>query len=77
MDVLKLKGARASKGITQEQMSKTVGMTPKTYNRKELGLVGFSANEIQNVALTLCLTMEEINQIFFDGKITKCISESA
>lgn len=66
-----LKGARVSKGHTQESISKLIGMTSKTYNRKELGIIDFSSKDILNISNALELTVQQVNEIFFDNKLTE------
>lgn len=66
-----LKGARVSKGHTQESISKKIGMTSKTYNRKELGISDFSRQDILNISSILDLTIQQVNEIFFDNKLTE------
>lgn len=70
MDASILKGTRVSKGYTQETLSKKIGVTIKTYNRKELGLVPFSIKEIKNITKALDLSLEQVDEIFFDKELT-------
>lgn len=71
----KLKSIRILHSFTQEKLAKKVGITPKTYNRKELGIVNFTIFEIIQLASILDLTFENVNEIFFDNKLTVCISK--
>lgn len=70
MDSNKLKGIRVSKGYTQEEISIKLGMAIRTYNRKELGAVEFNRIEILRIAEILELTIESVNEIFFENKLT-------
>lgn len=70
MDSNKLKGLRVEKRYTQEQISIKLGMATKTYNRKELGIVEFTRDEIQKLADTLDMSMQMVNEIFFQNKLT-------
>lgn len=73
----KLKGARVSKGYTQESISKAIGITTNTYNRKELGLVKFTIEEITKISNLLEFTIEQVNDIFFDNKLTEWLNKIA
>jgi len=69
----KLKSLRILHDLTQENIAKKVGVTAKTYNRKELGLVKFTVFEIIQLASILDLSLDNVNEIFFDNKLTNCI----
>lgn len=73
MNVSSLKSARVKKGLTQTEISKIMGITHTTYNRKELGVVEFVLSEVEQVSQILDLNLDEVNEIFFDNKITECI----
>ncbi|MDF2545796.1 MAG: family transcriptional regulator [Anaerosolibacter sp.] len=75
MNPNKLKGMRIEKGYTQEELAAKMGISLKTYNRKELGMIEFSRKEISNLAEELNLSIDKVNEIFFDNKLTKRISE--
>lgn len=74
MDSTKLKGLRVGKGLTQKQISKKLGMAVKTYNRKELGLVEFTRDEILRLAEILDMSLQLVNEIFFENKLTNRLS---
>ena len=76
MNTNKLKAVRIEKGHTQKSLARIIGMSEKTYNRKELGLIEFTGKEILIISNTLNLTMDMVNEIFFENKLTKCISEN-
>lgn len=76
MNSNKLKGIRVSKGYTQEKMATKLEMATKTYNRKELGNVEFNRSEISEIAAILELNLTDINEIFFDNKITERLIKS-
>jgi DNA-binding XRE family transcriptional regulator len=73
----KLKGARVAKGYTQELIAKKIGITTKTYCRKEQGHVSFTPEEIIKISNLLELTIEQVNEIFFDNKLTEWLKKSA
>jgi DNA-binding XRE family transcriptional regulator len=73
----KLKGARVAKGYTQEKLAKAIGITLNPYNRKELGIVKFTTDEIIKISNLLEFTIEQVNEIFFDNKLTDWLNKSA
>jgi len=74
MNLLKLRGMRITKGYTQEKLAKMIGISAKTYNRKELGVIDFNLQEITTIVELFELNLDEVNEIFFDNKITNRIS---
>lgn len=60
-------------GLTQQKLAKEAKMSTKTYNRKELGIIPFTGEEIINVSKILSLDINLVNEIFFDNKLTECI----
>ncbi|MDF2595674.1 MAG: hypothetical protein K0R69_2015 [Clostridia bacterium] len=66
----KLSNIRKGKKITQVTLAKRMGMSTKTYNRKELGLIDFTRHEIESISKELSLTIEDVNEIFFNNNIT-------
>lgn len=73
---LKLKGKRVMKGYTQKALAEKMHMSEKTYNRKELGLIEFNRSEILSLVEILNLNVFEVDEIFFDNKLTKCIRDN-
>lgn len=65
MDSMKLKGMRVSKGYTQEILAEELGISTKSYNRKELGIIEFSRKEIAQLIEILGLSNNEVFSIFF------------
>ena len=70
----KLKGFRASVGMTQPQVAKQLNMTTKSYNHKENAKTRFYIEEVSKIAKIMEMTLEDVNEIFFAGKLTKRIS---
>lgn len=59
----KLKEARAIKGLTQEELSKQIGLSTYGYQRKENGEGQFTEKEMQGI----CKILErEVTDIFFN-----------
>lgn len=75
MDIRKLKAIRVENGYTQAQLAERLGISAKTYNRKELGIIEFTQNELLNLSTELKLTLNLVNEIFFENKLTKCTRE--
>ena len=69
MDSLKLEFARRAKGKTREDMARAIKKTVNSYNKKERGEVAFSDDEKVIISNELGLTMEQVSEIFFDGKL--------
>lgn len=64
-----LKRTRYYKGYKQYQMADKIGLSRQTYNYKENGRLPFNSEEIINISKELKLTLPEVNEIFFDGKL--------
>lgn len=64
MDLKKLKGIRVEKGHTQETLARKLGVTAKTYNRKELGIIEFNRRELALIVKELDMNDGEAMQIF-------------
>lgn len=58
--LVKLKGKRVEKGLTQADISKMLGMATATYNLKENGKVEFSMNECISIMKILECSFEDI-----------------
>lgn len=69
MNVALLKNKRMLKNFTQEKMAEDLGITNKTYNRKELGRDDFKLWELKKISEILSLSSREVNRIFFDEKL--------
>jgi len=75
MGVNRIKIARIYKNLTQDEVSKLLGVTISTYNRKELGLVDFKREEVLRLAKILDLTLQDVNEIFFNNKLTDVLNK--
>ena len=58
--MLKLKGKRVEKGLTQESISKLLHMEKSAYARKENGLVQFRLDEVKKILEILECNFEDI-----------------
>ena len=55
MNTKKLKQARLNVNLTQHEVAKKIGISTKTYNRKELGMADFSLHEVTSLIELLYL----------------------
>ena len=58
--MLKLKGKRVEKGLTQSDMAKLINMEVPTYSRKERGIYRFRLDEIIKILEVLDCKFEDI-----------------
>lgn len=65
-----LRGKRAEHGLSQEEISKQLGVSRTTYRFKESRERDFTGSEIKRLASVLSLSLNEVNAIFFDSKLT-------
>lgn len=72
MNLKKLRLARLERELSQKDLAKKIGVHELTYSRKERGQREFTRTEIDNLAAALDLTNNEVNEIFFDNRITEC-----
>ena len=69
MNSLKLEFARRDKGKSLKDLAAAIGKTVNSYRKKERGDVAFNDEEKVIVARELDLTLEQVSEIFFDGKL--------
>jgi len=67
-----LAGERNKKGLTQTDMAGAIGVSPQTYNAKELGVRKFTLEDVEKISRVLDLNIEDVNRIFFKNKLTIC-----
>ena len=65
----KIRAMRKGYGFTQKYMAENLGMSVSTYQNKEKGRVRFSDREKVSMAHILQLSADQVNDIFFDGKL--------
>ncbi len=58
--MLKLKGKRVEKGLTQEKISKLLNMEKSVYARKENGKVQFRLDEVKRILEILECNFDDI-----------------
>ena len=59
-----LKAKRMLMGVTQQEISKEIGIACKTYNLKENGVNDFKLSEVSKISKYLDLSAQEIKDIF-------------
>ena len=64
MNLAKLRGALAEKGITQRELAKKLGLTTKSVNAKLTGRCKISVDEA--ASMSKILKLKEPSTIFFD-----------
>jgi transcriptional regulator with XRE-family HTH domain len=57
---IKLKAKRVEKMLTQEEISKKLGMSIGSYNRKETGKLDFTLSEIQELMYILDCDFDDL-----------------
>lgn len=66
-----LKRTRLYKGFLQKDIAQNLGISQKSYNLKENGKREFNRNEMIAIVESLDLTMNEVNEIFFNNTISR------
>lgn len=75
MNTRLLKAKRIEKGMLQRDMARSLGISQKAMSQKECSKVNkFRADEMLKLAKILKLSYREFDAIFFDQKLTKCLS---
>lgn len=64
-----LKALRVSRNIKQDEIASVLGIALPTYSRKECGISEFCASEIEKISLYFSLNTNQVNDIFFGGKL--------
>lgn len=67
MNGMELSFARQRKKRTQQNMADVIKKSLDSYSKKERGEVSFFPDEIAAVVIDLDLTLDQMNDIFFDG----------
>ena len=70
MNVRKLKAKRVEFGLSQKDLAKVLGISTKTMCIKECDNRNrFTFDEIITIAREFRLSLKDINDMFFDGKL--------
>ena len=68
VNVLRIKGERIAKGISQDQMAKALGVSRAAYSKRETGKVPITADELAIIAGQLGVGKDDIG-IFFSANV--------
>jgi DNA-binding XRE family transcriptional regulator len=71
MNITELRVERFRHGVTQEDMAKILGVSATTYVRREAGFSEFNRKEIEQIAKLFNLSIERVNEIFFNSELTE------
>lgn len=69
MNRLEIKAQRTRLGYTQQEVAERMGMKLRTYQSKECGYSKFREDEKLALARVLELTIYQVNDFLFDGKL--------
>lgn len=64
-----IRGARCARKYSQKHMANALGISAASYQKREAGAVPFSDEEKIAIAKIFDLSIDQINEIFFDGKL--------
>jgi len=74
MNNTELRVERLRQGFTQKELAREIGISENAYFLKESKKREFSRCEIYKICKVLNIDLQRMNEIFFDGKLTECIS---
>lgn len=61
--------AMARAGVTNRELASGLGLSEQAFYNKLNGKAEFKNSEIKRLTTILALTMESVNEIFFDGVV--------
>lgn len=64
-----LRALRILRGLTVKDMGEALGKAPSSYSQKERGINSFQDDEKIIIAKVLGMTVQQFNDVFFDGKL--------
>lgn len=67
MNYPEFRAAIARAGVTNRDLARNLGMSEQAFYNKANGLTEFKNSEIKKLTSLLCLSMDAVNQIFFDA----------
>ncbi len=75
MNIRLLKAKRVERDIRQKDLAKALNISEKAMCQKECSLENkFKADEMLTITKELNLSFSEFDAIFFDHKLTKCLT---
>ena len=69
MNYSKFREAVAYVGISNREIAKLLGISEQSLYNKETGKTEFKNSEIKLLSQILSLSLDKVNDIFFDGKV--------
>lgn len=67
MNYPEFRAAVARAGVTNRELASGLGLSEQAFYNKLNGKAEFKNSEIKRITMILALTMDSVNQIFFDG----------
>lgn len=67
MNLAKIRGKMAERGMTNTKMAAALGITPTTYSHKITGRRQFQADELIQLVKVLEITLDELGSIMQTG----------
>lgn len=64
-----LRASIARAGVSNRKLSETLGISEQAFYKKIQGSTEFKGSEIKKLANILCLSMADVNNIFFDAMV--------
>ena len=69
MNTMELNVAMLRKEMTAQNMADVIKKSHVSFNKKRCGDVPFDVNEVRAIAAALSLSIEQVDDIFFDGNL--------
>lgn len=69
MNIPELRASIARTGISNRRLSETLGISEQAFYNKMQGNTEFKGSEIKKMAGILGLSLEDVNNIFFDSTV--------
>lgn len=69
MNYPELRAAVARMGLTNRDLAKSLKISEQALYNKVAGKTEFKNSEIKKLSIILKLAMDQVNNIFFDGKV--------
>jgi hypothetical protein len=69
MNTMELNVAMTRNNVTAKKMAEAIRKSHVSFNKKRCGDVPFNVNEVKSIASALSLTLEQVNDIFFDSNL--------
>lgn len=64
-----LRASIARAGVSNRKLSESLGISEQAFYNKIQGATEFKGSEIKKLANILCLSMMDVNNIFFDATV--------